>query len=197
MPYPTTLNPGDPTSSSWGNTIRDQTVLRFANASARSSAVTSPTEGMVSYLDDTDSLEVYSGTAWRKPWNLAWGQVADPAIGTAQTGIGSSATDLTGLSISYTGYIGRRLLLHLSVPCFNSATVGSLYLYDGSTAIAQSGFNLVNAVNVFTETLTHTFETTSTTHTLKGRASITGGTLSTYDTGAFKPILIVTDIGPA
>lgn len=197
MGYPANVAQGDPISSTWHNEVKNQTIFRFANTSARASAITTPTEGMVSYLDDTDAVEVYSGTAWRKPWNLPWGQVAAPVTGTAQTGITTSATDLTGLSISYSGYIGRQLLLQASVPCYNSAAVGSLYFYDGATAIYQNSFGLPNASNPFTVMLTSFFTTTATTHTLKVAASITGGSLNIYDTGDVKPKFIVTDIGPA
>jgi hypothetical protein len=41
-----------------------QGVLVFANAAARTAAVTSPQEGQTSYLKDTDAIEVYSGSAW-------------------------------------------------------------------------------------------------------------------------------------
>jgi len=36
----------------------------FADAAARTAAVTSPQEGNMSYLKDTDSTEYYSGSAW-------------------------------------------------------------------------------------------------------------------------------------
>jgi hypothetical protein len=41
-----------------------QGVWTFANAAARTAAVTSPQEGNMSYLKDTDSTEYYSGSAW-------------------------------------------------------------------------------------------------------------------------------------
>ncbi len=41
-----------------------QGVWVFASAAARTSAVTSPQEGNMSYLKDTNSLEYYSGSAW-------------------------------------------------------------------------------------------------------------------------------------
>jgi hypothetical protein len=44
--------------------IQDQVVFVYANASARSSGILSPTEGMVSYLNDTNALEVFNGSAW-------------------------------------------------------------------------------------------------------------------------------------
>ena len=45
--------------------LQDQAVMRFANASARTTALAGVvSEGMVSYLDDTNALEVYDGSAW-------------------------------------------------------------------------------------------------------------------------------------
>lgn len=41
-----------------------QGVWVFANAAARTSAVTSPQEGNMSFLKDTNSVEYYSGSAW-------------------------------------------------------------------------------------------------------------------------------------
>ena len=49
--------------------LMDQAVMRFADEAARTAAfggVGEPVlaEGMVSYLMDTDSVEVYDGSAW-------------------------------------------------------------------------------------------------------------------------------------
>lgn len=44
--------------------LMQQTVMVFATAAARSSAITAPSEGMVTYLSDSNSLWYYSGTAW-------------------------------------------------------------------------------------------------------------------------------------
>ena len=41
----------------------DQAVMVFADSAARSSAIGTPSQGMVSYLQDTSTLQVY-GTAW-------------------------------------------------------------------------------------------------------------------------------------
>lgn len=43
--------------------LMNQSVMVFANAAARTAALTF-TEGMVTYLEDTNALEVYNGTAW-------------------------------------------------------------------------------------------------------------------------------------
>jgi hypothetical protein len=44
--------------------LMDQTVQSFADSTARASAITTPVEGMVTYLNDIDSLSVYNGTDW-------------------------------------------------------------------------------------------------------------------------------------
>jgi hypothetical protein len=44
--------------------LQDQTVMVFADASARDAAITAPTEGMVAYLSDSNTLTAYTGSAW-------------------------------------------------------------------------------------------------------------------------------------
>lgn len=41
-----------------------QTIMVFATTTARNAAITTPTEGMVTYQQDTELLSVYNGTAW-------------------------------------------------------------------------------------------------------------------------------------
>jgi hypothetical protein len=44
--------------------IQDQVVFVYESSGARASGILSPTEGMVSYLRDTNQVSVYNGTAW-------------------------------------------------------------------------------------------------------------------------------------
>jgi hypothetical protein len=45
--------------------LMQQTVMRFANAAARTTALSGVlAEGMLSYLDDTNAVQVYNGSAW-------------------------------------------------------------------------------------------------------------------------------------
>jgi hypothetical protein len=57
---------GDVLSASDVNTyLMQQTVMSFANAAARTSALSSVlAEGLVSYLQDTNVVEIYTGAAW-------------------------------------------------------------------------------------------------------------------------------------
>jgi hypothetical protein len=46
--------------------LMDQSVMRFADSAARGSAIgTAVAEGMVSYLDDANAVEVYDGSDWK------------------------------------------------------------------------------------------------------------------------------------
>jgi hypothetical protein len=44
--------------------LASQVVMVFASAAARTSAIASPQEGMISYLKDTNATQYYSGSAW-------------------------------------------------------------------------------------------------------------------------------------
>jgi len=57
---------GDVLTAAQVNTyLNEQTVMVFASSAARTSALTSVlAEGMVSYLQDTNAVEVYNGSAW-------------------------------------------------------------------------------------------------------------------------------------
>jgi hypothetical protein len=55
---------GDVLTATDTNGYLMQGVWVFANAAARSAAVTSPQEGNMSFLKDTNSTEYYSGSAW-------------------------------------------------------------------------------------------------------------------------------------
>lgn len=69
-----------------------QGVLVFADSSERSSAITSPVEGMVSYLRDTDVMAAYDGSSWIQ---------VSPTVGARIAGIGT-ATTTGALTISGT-----------------------------------------------------------------------------------------------
>lgn len=51
--------------------LMNQSVIGFANAAARTSAIASPVEGMATYLNDTNELAIYDASAWR-PFNTSW-----------------------------------------------------------------------------------------------------------------------------
>jgi len=60
------FNTGDVLTAAQVNTyLQEQTVMVFASSAARTSALSGVlAEGMVSYLQDTNAVEVYNGSAW-------------------------------------------------------------------------------------------------------------------------------------
>ena len=44
--------------------LMQQSIMSFAGTAARASAITSPAEGYMTYLQDTDQLSYYTGSAW-------------------------------------------------------------------------------------------------------------------------------------
>ena len=56
---------GNPLPASDLNTyLMNQAVISFANSTARSTAIPSPVEGMLTYLEDTNAYEGWTGSAW-------------------------------------------------------------------------------------------------------------------------------------
>jgi hypothetical protein len=47
--------------------LMDQTVMSFADAAARTTAIPTPVQGMTTYLQDIDDIRVYDGTKWIGP----------------------------------------------------------------------------------------------------------------------------------
>ena len=72
--------------------LMDQAVMVFADAAARTAAIAAPTEGMVTYLSDTNALEYYDGSAFVGVSNP--GDITAVTAGTALTG-GGTAGDVT------------------------------------------------------------------------------------------------------
>lgn len=86
MPYTTNVA-GTTITAAWGNAnVRDQVVTPFASAAARTSAITSPVEGMLSYRSDNKVFEGYDGTGWiRVPSTLFAYKTADETVTSSTT----------------------------------------------------------------------------------------------------------------
>ena len=64
MPRKNFLN-GYPLPASDINTyLMDQSVMTFASTTARTSAIATPSEGMLTWLEDSNKFSYYTGSAW-------------------------------------------------------------------------------------------------------------------------------------
>jgi hypothetical protein len=55
---------GDVLTAADQNALSDQTINRFADATARDASISSPSEGMFVYLTGTNALQYYDGSSW-------------------------------------------------------------------------------------------------------------------------------------
>jgi len=120
--------------------LMDQAVMTFADSTARGTAISSPTEGMVSYLSNTDALEVFNGAAW-KQFGSTTGSIVQ-VQSTIKTdsfsaSVGAnSLTALTGLSVSITPKnANNRILVMADISVANSSAATVFVLKRGATQI--------------------------------------------------------------
>ena len=75
-----------------------QSVSTFSNAAARTAAITSPSEGMLTYTEDNNLYATWNGSAWASPFGLTL--IAKQTIGTSV----SSVTVSNVFSDTYDAY---------------------------------------------------------------------------------------------
>ena len=90
------------TAADVNTNLMDQAVMVFDDSTARGSAIPSPSEGMVTYLKDTDALEKYT-TAWEAVINAGLGTNVVQTVKTDTFTTNSATfTPVTGMSASIT-----------------------------------------------------------------------------------------------
>lgn len=87
-------------SAAYREYVRDQVISQFNSAAARDSAISSPQEGMLCYTKDNDVFWYYNGATWVNHERL--GRKSHVSLTTAQTGISTTATELTSITLSTT-----------------------------------------------------------------------------------------------
>lgn len=144
-------------ASELNNYLMNQTVMVFATASARAADLTSPTEGMVTYREDANVLEVYDGSAWTDI-NDNTGAIPKSLIDAAGDLIVGSAADTPArLAV---GGAGALLKSDGTSPAWLSAGTSGYVLTSSGTDVSwQPGASGTTTLEVFTSSTTWTVPT--------------------------------------
>jgi hypothetical protein len=126
------------TAAQMDTTFR-QTVMRFANATARDTALSAVlAEGMLCYLDDTDEILKYDGSAWVSISNP--GDITGVIAGTALTGGGLSGdvtlnVDFTALEVNQTQVSSTIVDDATTARTITAADQGKIIRFTSATAV--------------------------------------------------------------
>jgi hypothetical protein len=112
----------------------DQSVMVFDDATARTAAIPSPTEGMVTYRKDTKLVEAFTGSAFTPVGRIL--QVVSVAKTNFFSASSTSFVDVSDLSVSITpSSTSSKVLVFGDVVFSASDGTGFLQLVRGSTNI--------------------------------------------------------------
>jgi hypothetical protein len=128
-------------ASEINDNLMNQAVIVFSNSTARAASLTSPIEGMLTYLQDTAVYESYDGTAW-----VSFGGSSSPILQVVSvtktdvfTTTSTTFSNVTGLAVSITpSSATSKILIAGSVNVSSTSGVNGVHfrLARGSTAIA-------------------------------------------------------------
>jgi hypothetical protein len=94
--------------------LMDQSVMTFSGSAARGSAIGTATEGMVSYLTDTNKIEVFT-TYWEQVWPSIAGTVLAKDVVGSGTSITTSMTATSDLQ-NATIYVSGTSAVTVTIP---------------------------------------------------------------------------------
>jgi hypothetical protein len=120
--------------------LMDQSVMTFASDAARSSAIPTPTQGMISYQTDTDAIEAYDGSNWvtrvstSVPFAMAAGTITFTGSATITFPVGRFTV---GPIITGNGISASNVVTSVTFSTPNSASV-TAYAWTGDTASTTS-----------------------------------------------------------
>lgn len=136
-----TFATGDVLTAGDTNGYLMQGVLVFASAAARTSAITSPQEGQMSYLKDTNVTQYYDGSAWTNVGaGGGWTLISTTTLAGATTTLSSIPQTYTNIQMVIQGYTGNtgNAVLRVAPNGTNNATSSNYLEGYGGGGISSS-----------------------------------------------------------
>ena len=119
--------------------LMNQSVMSFAGTASRGSAIPTPIEGMTTYLEDTDVLQIWNGSIWKAVGGSGVLQTQSAFAPTTSSNNTLTFNDATGLSVSITPSSATSKVLVSAHVQWGAQTATNIYLklFRDATEIAQ------------------------------------------------------------
>ncbi len=168
--------------------LMDQSVMNFATEAARSSAIPTPTEGMLALTKNNDEIDYYNGSAWVPALPIGAWQSWSPVLsggwlngdGTWEaryTQIGKTVHIKATFTVGATTTKGTNMLFSLPVSAASTTQYGA---FNVVAAVGGSSFLLIALITSATEA---TVQALNAAGTYATRVGITSTIPATWATG--------------
>jgi hypothetical protein len=185
MPRKTFIDGDVLPASDLNNFLMNQSVMTFATSAARATAIPTPTEGMVAFLNDSNLMTIYDGTNWKTSL-ASTGSVLQAVSFSTTTQTFTTSTTFVGTSLELAitpKSANNKILILCNGDYYTLAANRGVVLTifrggsGGTNLLGGNGFGAgfsaaADSLGFFGTSILDTPNTTSsTTYTLMGRSS--------------------------